>query len=228
MRLHRVAAVFVAALLHGPRAGAQQTPDLSPYLMPDRAAEVALARSAASPQISDSATVMVLTRSGFVQAARGTNGFTCMVLHSFDSRIGDPGFWDARIRAPICLNPAAVRTVLREMLKRSEWIMAGVQPAEIAVRTRKAYASHELLMPDPGAMAYMLSPRQHLANSDPHWMPHLMFFFDRSFPAASFGTGGSPTTIIDGSVDDPEAPYLTLLVPVRRWSDGRLAMAGAH
>src|SRR5216117_4448400 len=67
---------------------AEQAPDLAPYLMADGAAEVALARTAAPTHVSDSATVLVLTRNGFVEAARGTNGFTCLVLRSFAGNIG--------------------------------------------------------------------------------------------------------------------------------------------
>src|SRR5471030_1444388 len=60
--------------------GAQKTPDLTPYLIADRAAEVALARTAAPPDISEKATVLALTPKGYVEAARGTNGFTCVVM----------------------------------------------------------------------------------------------------------------------------------------------------
>jgi len=222
--LDRVAALLAFALLAGSRVGAQQAADLTQYLMSDRAAEIALARSAAPRHISDSATVLVLARGGFVEAARGTNGFTCLVLHSFDKPVGDPGFWDPAIRAPHCLNPAAGRTVLRDMQKRAEWIMAGVAPLEVAARTKRAYASHELLKPETGAMAYMLSPDQHLADTNPHWMPHVMFYFDPAISPASFGVGGDPMTIIDGSADDPGAAYITLLIPVRRWSDGKPAL----
>jgi hypothetical protein len=227
--LHRVAALVVGALLAGARVGAQKAPDLAQYLMSDRAAEIALARSAAQKNVSDSATVLVLVRKGFVEAVRGTNGFTCLVDRSFDKPIGAPDFWDPKIRAPHCLNPAAVRTVLRDIVKRAEWIMAGVSPRDVVARTKRAYESHELLKPAPGAMAYMLSPYQHLADTDPHWVPHVMFYVDTSVPAASFGVGGAPSTIIDGSAEDPDASYRTLLIPVRRWSDGKLAMPeGGH
>jgi hypothetical protein len=226
---YRVAALLVVTLLAGSRVCAQQAPNLAQYLMSDRTAEIALARSAAPRHISDSATVMVLARSGFVEVARGTNGFTCLVLHSFDKPIGDPGFWDPAIRAPHCLNPAAVHTVLRDILKRTVWIMAGVAPADVVARTKRAYASHELLKPAPGAMAYMLSPSQHLADTNPHWVPHVMFYFDTAIPSASFGVGGDPATLIDGSAGDPDASYTTLLIPVRRWSDGKPAMPdGGH
>src|SRR5437879_5380614 len=69
---------------------AEQAPDFAPYPMADGAAEVALARTAAPRHVSDSATVLVLTRNGFVEAARGTNGFPCLVLRSFAGTIGDP------------------------------------------------------------------------------------------------------------------------------------------
>jgi hypothetical protein len=219
------AAVFAAIALLSIRSGAQQARDFTPYLMSDRAAEISLARTAAPKNISDAATVLVLERHGFVEAAHGTNGFTCFVDRSFDSRVGDPNFWNPNTRAPHCLNPPAVRTVLREIKKRAEWILAGVAPADIVPRTKRAYASHELLKPDVGAMAYMTSPLQHLSDGEqPHWMPHVMFYVDAAIPASAFGIDSTSTTLIDGSADDHDSAYRTLLVPVRRWSDGTLAM----
>jgi hypothetical protein len=208
-------------------SAAQQSPDLTPYLISDRAAEIALARSAAAKHVTDSATILVLTKSGYVEAVHGTNGFTCFVQHSFDGPINVPGFWNPKTRGPICLNAPAVRTVLPQMKKRAEWIMAAVSPSEIASRTKKAYASHEFPMPEAGAMSFMLSHEQVLSTEDTHWMPHLMFWYDRSIPAAMWGVGGDPNTIIDGSASDPDDPVLTLLIPVRRWSDGTLALPAA-
>jgi hypothetical protein len=119
----RLASVsFALAFLSAVPLAAQQAPDLAPYLMPDRAVEIALARTAAAPAISDSASVLVLTRTGYVEAAHGTNGFTCIVLRSFAGIIGDPDFWNPRVRAPLCLNPPATRTALQEMVKRGDWM----------------------------------------------------------------------------------------------------------
>ena len=216
-----VLATLTVACLGAAPLAAQKAPDLAPYMMPDRAAEIALARTAAAPAISDSASVLVLTRTGYVEAAHGTNGFTCIVLRSFAGIIGDPDFWNPRVRAPHCLNPPAVRTVLPEMLKRGEWIMSGVTPADIITRTDRAYASHEFPVPAPGAMIYMQSPAQYLQDGMPHnWKPHLMFVYDRSMPAAVWGAGGSKSTVIDGVGDDPHAHVRLILVPVPQWSDG--------
>src|SRR5215471_12865645 len=52
---------------------------LDQYLMADRNAEIALARSAAPPSIASYATVMVLGKHGYETAVEGTNGFVCMV-----------------------------------------------------------------------------------------------------------------------------------------------------
>ena len=72
-------------------------------------------------------------------------------------------------------------------------------------------------------MAYMLSPEQNLAPTNPHWVPHLMFYFDKSLPAAAWGLADGNSAMIDGT-GDPDWPVRLLLVPVRRWSDGKLAM----
>jgi len=220
----RSSVLSAVASLAAVSVAAQQTPDLTPYLMSDRAAEIALARSALPKPVADSATVLVLTKSGYVVAEQGTNGFTCMVQHSFDGDIHGPGVWNVNLRGPICLNPPATRTVLPEMRKRAEWVMAGVSPNEISVRTKQAYASHEFPVPAPGAMAFMLSPEQHLSDTRPHWMPHLMFFYDHAIPAATWGVSGVTSTIIDGSALDPDAQMTVILIPVRKWSDGKLAL----
>jgi len=207
---------------------AQQKPDFAPYLIADRAAEVALARSAAPGNVSDSATVLVLTRTGFVEAVRGTNGFTCVVIRSFSGSPDDPNYWNPKVRAPHCFNPPASRTMLPVYLKRAEWVLAGASSAEVAARTDRAYAAKEIPMPAAGAMAYMTSPRQYLVDENPHWMPHLMFYYDKSLPSSAWGAGGFTAPVIDASVGDPHSPVLTLLIPVRQWSDGTPAMTGTN
>ena len=217
----------LASVAAGPMA-AQQTRDLSPYLIAERATEVTLARSSAPKNVSDSASVLVLTRTGYVEAARGTNGFTCLVLRSFLGGLDDPGYWSPKVRAPACYNPPASRTVLVESLKRAEWVMAGVAQREIATRTQRAYASRQFPLPSAGAMAYMLSPEQYLADDNPHWMPHVMFFYDRSLPAAAWGAGDMSAPIIDASVGTPHSPVQTLFIPVRQWSNGTPAMSASN
>jgi hypothetical protein len=215
-----VASFAVITLAIARPLGAQQrNRDLAPFMIADRAAEVALARTAAPRSITDSATVLVLARTGFVEAHHGTNGFTCAVFRGFDGASSDPNFWNSKIRSPLCLNPPASRTVLPNLMKRAEWIMAGVDTTEVDARTKRAYAAHELALPAAGAMAYMLSHEQNLGGDDPHWMPHLMFYYDRSMPASAWGAGDGKSPIIDATSAAP-SPIMVLLVPVPQWSDG--------
>jgi len=67
---------------------------LSQYLMSDRDAEVALARSAAPTTISRDAQVVVLGPTGYLTAVEGKNGFVCVVERSWMSPFDSPQFWN--------------------------------------------------------------------------------------------------------------------------------------
>ena len=197
---------------------AQQRPDLSAYLMADRAAEIALARSAAPHQVSDSATVLVLTADGFTEAAHGSNGFVCAVFRSFAAGVDDPNFWNPHIRAPQCFNPPAARTVLPPMLRQADLAIRGTPPAQIPAAIGRA-------SPANGSMVYMMSPRQYLDPSHEahHWLPHLMLFYDHGESPGTWGAGDYSMPVVDLSASDPHANMLQLVIPVRRWSDGTAA-----
>ena len=77
-----------------------------------QADEIALARSAAPASIADDAEVLTLGSHGYESAAKGKNGFVCMVWRSWTAGFDDPQFWNPKLRAPVCLNAAAVRSVL--------------------------------------------------------------------------------------------------------------------
>ena len=219
--------VAISTFVAASALGAQKAPDLTPYLIADRAAEVALARTAAPSDISEKATVLVLTPKGYIEAARGTNGFTCIVMRSFAAGPDDPQFWNPQVSAPHCFNQPAAQTVLPAVLAQIDWALAGATPAELNARIKKAYAEKRFTMPAAGAMAYMLSPQQHLSDADPHWMPHLMFYFDRSLKAATFGAGGMTAPIIDASAGQPNYPMQVIYIPIRTWSDGTPAVHAA-
>jgi hypothetical protein len=87
---------------------------LDQYLMADRNAEIALARSAAPAAISSDAEVLVLARNGYETAVKGKNGFVCAVerrwMGPFDGEFAI-NFWNPKLRGPICYNPPAARTI---------------------------------------------------------------------------------------------------------------------
>ena len=78
-----------------PQEAKSKYPHMAPveeYLMTDRNAEIALARSAAPDAISHDATVVVLGRRGYETAAEGRNGFVCLVERGWMSSADAPEF----------------------------------------------------------------------------------------------------------------------------------------
>src|SRR5690242_10559620 len=105
------------------RAAKKSYPSMAPldqYLMADRDAEIALARSAAPDAISGDAKILALGREGYETAVEGKNGFVCLVERGWMSPSDAPEFWNPRLRGPICFNPPAARSVLPATFKRTE------------------------------------------------------------------------------------------------------------
>src|SRR6266700_2027244 len=74
-----LALIRVPAQAQAPKTAYPSMAPLEQYLMADRNAEIALARSAAPDAISRDATILVLGRHGYETAVQGKNGFVCMV-----------------------------------------------------------------------------------------------------------------------------------------------------
>jgi hypothetical protein len=186
------------------------------YLMADRAAEIALARSAAPESISHDAEVQVLGRHGFETAVKGTNGFVCIVGRSWTSA-ADADFWNPKVRVPMCVNAAAARSYLLHFSKLTDMGLAGRTPALMNEAISAAIARKELPPMEPGAMCYMMSKEGYGGDSSPHWPSHLMFFYTDA-ELASWGANlpGSPVV----GVNDPVEHLTQFVVVVQRWSDG--------
>jgi len=195
-------------------------PSMAPvdqYLMQDRSAEIALARSAAPESISRDAEVLVLGRHGYETAVKGTNGFVCIVERSWTAPLDNPNFWNPKLRGPLCLNAAAARSYLPRTIKKTELILAGRTKAEMVEAVTAAIDKNELPPMEPGAMCYMLSKQGYLDDQAGHWHPHLMFFVSPGDPAAwGAGLPGSPVLSSDATWEH----MTTFMVPVRKWSDG--------
>ena len=190
---------------------------LDQYLMADRNAEIALARSAAPDSISQAAEVMVLGRHGYETVVKGKNGFVCMVERSWTAGSDDPEFWNPKLRAAICFNPPAARSYLPITLKKTELVLAGQSKAQMFNSIKDAFDKKELPTMESGAMCYMLSRQSYLNDRDGHWHPHLMFFVQQT-DTATWGANlpGSPIL----ASGDPEDRLVVFLIPVAKWSDG--------
>ncbi len=223
---HRLASAIVALLVGlamAPSSHAQTSyPSMAPieqYRM-ERAAEIAMARSAAPESISRDAEILVLGQHGFETAVKGTNGFVCMVQRGWSAGVDDPVFWNPKIRGPICLNAAAVRSNLPNTIKKTEWVLAGLSRSQIGEKLRAALANKELTEPEPGAMCYMMSKDGYLDDRAGHWHPHLMFFVPGT-DAKAWGANlkGSPLL----ATTDPVEGVTVFMLPVAKWSDGTAA-----
>jgi len=215
------------ALILGMKQGHAQAPktaysNMAPfdqYLMADRNAEIALARSAAPEAISGEAKILVLGHRGYETAVEGKNGFVCVVERGWMSPSDAPEFWNPKIRGPICFNPPAARSVLPTTIKRTEMVLAGRTKAEIIEGNKAAFEKGGLPPLESGAMSYMMSKEAYLTDNDGHNVAHLMFYAP---PLDSNAWGAdlpkSPVMLIPQFKG--AQPIDVFIVPVGRWSDG--------
>jgi hypothetical protein len=186
------------------------------YLMTDRDAEIALARSAAPESISRDADVLVLGRHGFETAVKGKNGFVCIVERSWTSA-ADPDFWNPKVRTPICWNAAAARSILVRNIKRTDLILAGRTQAQTDEIIVAAVDKKELPAVESGAVCYMMSKQGYGGDTVEHWPSHLMFYFPQTDPAIwGANLPGSPVV----ALSDTREHVTTFVIAVQRWSDG--------
>ena len=213
--------VAVRAHAQTPARAASKYAPLSEYMMP-REAEIALARSAAPPDISGRATIKVLTTSGFQPVRDGDNGFVCLVMRGWAAPTFTPAaqrdsVYDATLRAPICFDPPATRMVLPFYELKHQLGMEGKTPDQIADGIQSAYARGRLPRRDTASFAYMWSADQQLGPGVGHWHPHMMVFapyYDNAM------LGGNEVGVVPVVNDDAGTPFTVIVIPV----DGKLAI----
>src|SRR6202167_6237921 len=190
-----------------------------------RGDEISLGNSAAPASISGSAEVLTLGDHGYETAVKGKNGFICLVERSWANVFDDAGFWNPKLRAPICHNLAAARSILPPYLERTKRDLAGVSKTNMLERTKSALATNTFPAPEPGALSFMMSKQGYLGDTAGHCPPHLMFYLTRTDGAAwGADLDGSPVFAAQGN---PE-PITTFFVPVPKWSDGTPADVKTH
>jgi hypothetical protein len=208
---------------------------LEQYLM-DRNEAIALARSAAPESISKGASVLVLTTKGWETAVKGTNGFVCMAGPSWTASIDFYDVWSPKQRGAICLNPAAVRSILPIFYKMTQMTMAGVVDVKGRIAgIQEAYAKKEIPPLEPGAMSYMMSKDAYLTHlGHTHNLCHVMFFLPMK-ASGELGDNEPNSPIFSTSMwfpdpDKPDSPLNKELPPLRTvpiavpyWSDGTVA-----
>jgi hypothetical protein len=199
---------------------------LDQYLIVDREAEIALAKSAAPPAISSDADVLIFEKDGYHTAIQGKNGFTCLLERPWMQPIDSTEFWNPKLRVPICYNPPAVRSILPYTILRTKLLLSGLTKAQMVENIQSQLANGLLPMPEPGAMSYMMSKNQYFGESVGRWHSHLMFHLPR-MAAATWGANqvDSPVLVDTFHHDLGPEPETIFMVPVDHWSDGTSALS---
>jgi hypothetical protein len=200
-------------------AQARKYAPLSEYMMP-REAEIALAKRAAPANISDRATIKVLTPSGYQVAREGDNSFVCMVLRSWSGAPDPQVTYYAKARAPICFDPIASRTVVPVEELRTKLGMEGKDPDAIAREVAAAYGTGKLPKMEGVAFAYMWSADQDVGPPFGAWHPHMMVYapyYQNSMLGGNEMGGPRPIAAEAG-------PFTIVVIPV----DDKLAVKAAQ
>ena len=203
-------------------------PNMAPldqYMMADRKAEIALARTAVPEDIGRDATVWVLGPHGYETIVEGNNGFVCVVERSWMAPFNNPEFWNPKNRSPDCYNPPAARSVLLLVKMRTEMVLAGLSKEQIVEKLKAAKANKEIPPLEPGGMAYMMSKQAYLTDRVPHNLSHVMFFVPTTDPA-TWGANSAlaPVGLLQ---QDPIADITTFFIAVGTWSDGTAVPSSA-
>ncbi len=212
--------IFTAALvatspLVAQTAGAGR-PGRRALLPRDR--EIALARSAAPPAVSDSASVYVLGEQGWALAVRGSNGVACHVNRSWPDAL-----------EPHCFDAEGAETIMRMEMRRTELYHRGVGTEEAEIEIATMLADGRLRLPRRPVLSYMMSSEQRLIGDDGRpvgaWRPHLMIFFPY-LTAADLGLGPNQDAR-SAILVDAGKPTANIMVIVREFITPHPAATGS-
>jgi hypothetical protein len=222
--------VVLALALHAHAQDAKSPyPAMAPldqYLMPDRNAEIALARSAAPDSISRDAEIMLLGPHGYETAVKGSNGFVCVVERGWMLPFEKPDFWNPKVLLPLCMNPPGARGHLPLTFKTAELALAGSSKEQMSDRIKAAYDNKELPLPENGSMCYMMSKQQNFGDKIGNaGDSHLMFWFPQG-EHTDWGAEAANSPV-DVHQYSPQ-PITEFSISVAKWSDGTPVPMDSH
>jgi hypothetical protein len=168
-------------------------------LMPE-ALEMELALSAAPEHLRAGASVLLLREQGYVEARKGSNGFTCLVGRSQPKAV-----------SPMCYDVEGTRTVVPLLMDEAAMRARGESESAIARAAEEGFRTGKYKAPEKPGISYMMSPVQELAGPDGvvrSFVPHLMFYAPNLTDADVGGRRGGPAFI------NSPAPHGMIIVPL--------------
>jgi hypothetical protein len=201
-----LAAILVASAAAESAAQLLKSGDSGPRPLLPRDEEIALARSAAPAVVSDSATVYVLTATGYELALHGSNGTACYVARD----------WKISLE-PHCFDREGAATVMRMHMHRGELLHRGKSMDEANRALEAGLLAGTFRLPTRPVMSWMMSSGQRLVSSTGravgNWRPHLMIYYPY-LTAEDLGLSHAPPTFLSMQVSDPGTPLANVVVVV--------------
>lgn len=179
-----------------------------PPLYPD-AYEIALARSAAPPELSDEADVYVLRRGGHEKVYSGTNGTACIVTRDH-----------AESLYPICYDREGAKSILLHHMEAQRLREEGASEDSVDAHIAWAYDTGRIPKPERAVVTYMMSPYQ-VIYAGAHgrrvgrWHPHLMIYMPGLMPD-DVGMAGLSNG--DLSITDPGEATAHYIIMTKAWA----------
>jgi hypothetical protein len=159
-------------------AMAQELPRVFDASLPHEQ-QIALAESAAPPEVSSKATIYVLGPKGYEKARQGTNGFSCYVGRHFIKPT------ETTIE-PACFDAEGSRTLLPVYLHGEELRTSGKSEPEIKADFVNGFKQGRYKYPSKPGLLYMMSSENRLSaitdQSTGIFPPHLMFYAPNMTP----------------------------------------------
>jgi len=167
----------------------------------DPATQIALAESAAPPEVSREAAVYVLGPSGYRKVREGANGFSCLVTREHRDTL-----------EPECFDAEGTATVLPARLFVEARRAEGADEATVDRELAEGYRSGRFLAPRRPGLVYMLSPHNYVFDPEKkaviHVPGHLMFYAPYATEKEVGRGAGAPYIVAPGT---PHA--LMIVVP---------------
>jgi hypothetical protein len=178
-------------------------PPVGGMLLPDH--EVALARDAAPPHLVAGASVFVLGTSGYFEAVRGTNGFTCYIKRNTPGNL-----WS------MCQTREAAEALFPMEQLRVSLRASGIDEARIEDSLAQGFRSGRFRAPAVGAMAYMLSAYAWTDNDGKAVFlgPHLHFYTPNE-TNARLGIESLEKSVVPMRLEEEGKPDASVIVPVK-------------
>jgi hypothetical protein len=187
---------------------AQELPKVYDASVP-RERQIALAESAAPPEVSSKATIYVLGPKGHEKAREGTNGFSCFVGRHFVKPT------ETTVE-PACFDAEGSRTLLLVYMHGEELRAAGKSEADIKADVANGYKEGRYQYPSKPGFLYMMSSENRLGPASDKgpgiFPPHLMFYAP-NMTTKDIGFDSQPKLSYLGMTHPGEGDNLIVVLP---------------